>query len=212
MKDRRVLVFPRVIFDNVFSLLPWDSIQVQLEDIESSFSWLSRVDAERSVDLVQAIPCAFIRNDSGKCCVLRRVQNARTDLNKKLSLVVGGHMDDVQDHESFIRSMYVNLCRELEEEIGLLPNVRPRPVGVIVDSSTVGSSRHVAFVHELVAEDVSPRAPEEFTVRSRLTGEFMAVSKLAQRRDEFDPWSRLLIEDYVCSNDIRPEPRQRSFL
>ena len=38
----KTLVFPRGIFDTGLSLFPWDSIQLQIEAIESTFSWLSR--------------------------------------------------------------------------------------------------------------------------------------------------------------------------
>ena len=129
MAANRVLVFPRAIFDEEFSLLPWDSIQEKIAEIESSFSWLARHTAEQSKELVQAIPCAFIRNRNGRFCVLRRVQTPRKDLSKKLSLVVGGHIDNSRDHNTFQASMYSNLMRELEEEVGIGATENPlRPV------------------------------------------------------------------------------------
>ena len=212
MGANRVLVFPRLIFDDVFSLVPWDSIQAKIVEIEKSFSWLERLHAERSVNLVQAISCAFIRNSDGECCVLRRVQSSRSDLNKKLSLIIGGHIDESHSHGSFHTAMSINLRRELEEEVGILLVESPCPVGVIIDNSSIGASRHVAFLHEVTAEQVSVKAPEEFTTRSKFSGEFMAGSELAERRDEFDPWSKLLIEEHICPEVVRPQPRQFSFL
>jgi predicted NUDIX family phosphoesterase len=212
METKQVLVFPRVIFEDAFSLLPWDSVQWQIEEIEKSFSWLDRPVAERSTELVQAIPCAFIRDNNGKFCVLRRVQNDRDDLNRKLSLIVGGHIDESQDKMSFSAAMSSNLKRELEEEVGLVAIEIPCPVGVIIDNSSIVASRHVAFLHGVTAERVSPKAPEEFTTRSKFSGEFMTASDLAERLDDFDPWSKLLIEEYVCPEVVRPQPRQFSFL
>ena len=212
MGTNRVLVFPRAIFDDAFSLLPWDLIQVQIEEIEKSFSWMERPDAERSRDLVQAIPCAFIRDNSGKCCVLRRTKSARIDLNKKLSLIVGGHVDELPYHQTFEAAISSTLERELEEEVGIVPVTPPCPVGAVIDNSSIEASRHIAFLHETTAEQVLAKAKEEFTTRSPFTGEFMLTSELASRRDEFDPWSKLLIEEYVCLGDIRREPRQFSFL
>ena len=212
MHANRVLVFPRVIFGDVFSLLPWDSIQEQIEKIENTFSWLDRPDAERSNDWVQAIPCVFIRDHEGKYCVLRRVQNSRNDLNKKLSLVVGGHIDETHDHGSFQTAMSSNLIRELEEEIGIIPQESPRPIGVIIDYSSIEASRHVAFLHAMKSQQVSPKASEEFAMRSKYKGAFVDAPKLTEMRDKFDPWSKLLIEEYVCRGDVLPQPRQRSFL
>lgn len=212
MGDNKVLVFPRAIFHGEFSLLPWESVQMQIEEIESSFSWLNRSEAERSTDLVQAIPCAFIRDRSGKCYVLRHAQNARNDLSRKLSLIVGGHIDESQDMGSFQGIMSLNLVRELEEEVLLLTKETPRPVGVIIDDTSLEASRHVAFLHEVAAEDASLRVSEEFAKLSKRLGEFMPVSKLATMRDDFDPWSRLLIEEHICRDMVSPQPRQHSFL
>ena len=75
----RVLVFPRTVFKDVFSLLSWDAIQDQIDTIEASFSWLDRSEAELSDDWVQAIPCALIRDDEGRCCVLKRTNHESRD-------------------------------------------------------------------------------------------------------------------------------------
>ena len=127
MAANQVLVFPRRIFSEEFSLLPWDAIQEKLGEIERSFSWLARPDAEQSLDLVQAIPCTFIRNSAGRYCVLHRVSNTRDDLDEKLSLIVGGHIDEPHDDGSFQATMSFNLMRELDEEIGIVPAGVPPP-------------------------------------------------------------------------------------
>ena len=212
MADNRVLVFPRAIFSDEFSLLPWDSIQEQMGEIENSFSWLNRPDAEQSEDLVQAIPCAFIRDSDGRYCVLRQVQNLRKDLDRKLSLIVGGHIDDSHECGSFQTNMSSTLIRELEEEAGILSADRPsRPVGVIIDNSSIQASRHIAFLHEMPAERVSLKAREEFMLRSKVSGVFMDAVELAERRHEFDPWSRLLIEEYICPEDVPLKSGQFAF-
>ena len=212
MEASQVLVFPRVVFGDVFTLLLWDSIQEQIVEIEKTFAWLDRPDAERSHDWVQAIPCAFIRDTEGKFCVLRRVRDSRNDLRNKLSLVVGGHIDEPCDDNSFRTTMSLNLMRELEEEIGILPSETPRPVGVVIDDSSIEASRHVAFLHEMVSERVFPKASEEFAMRSKYSGAFMPASRIEEMRHRFDPWSKLLIEEYICRGDVHRQPRQHSFL
>ena len=212
MKDGRVLVFPRAIFSEAFSLLPWDAVQPQLSAIEDSFLWLERALAERSTDLVQAIPCAYFSDSEERYCVLRRVEDVRTDLNKRLSLVVGGHVDESPLDFSFQFAMKLTLEREVKEELGFVAKENPEPVGVIVDNSSIQASRHVAFVHKVVAERVTPQAPEEFNRRSKLTGEFWGAAELVKRRSEFDPWSRLLIEERVGPGLATPSRRQWSFL
>ena len=212
MRTSEVLVFPREIFGSVFSLLPWESIQSYIDEIERSFSWLQRPEAEQSDDMVQAIPCVLIRNNEGRYCVFRRVKEDRTDLSKRLSLIIGGHIDQAADRDSFLSAMARNLVREIDEEVGICAEKPPRPVGVIIDGSSIVASRHVAFLHEMVAEHVLPGATEEFSRRSKYTGDFVSASRLGNWRDRFDPWSRLAIEEYVCPADVQPRPRQGSFI
>ena len=205
-----VLVFPRKVFGGSFSLLPWDSIQSCIEEIERSFSWLQRPKAEESHDMVQAIPCVLIRDSEDRYCVFRRIKEDRSDLSGKLSLIIGGHIDEPPVCNGFRVAMSCNLIREIDEEIGIRLDDPPRPVGVVVDGSSIAASRHVAFLHEMTAEKVSPKAPEEFSKRSKYTGEFVPASDLREWRDQFDPWSRLVIEEYVCPTEVQPKPRQRS--
>ena len=213
MQAAEVLVFPRTVFGSAYSLLSWESVQPKIAEIERSFSWLHRPDAERSDDVVQAIPCALVRDSEGRYCVFRRVAQDRKDLSKKLSLVVGGHVDSADDQDCFLTTMSRNLLREIDEEIGIRLDVSPRPVGVVIDGSSIAASRHVAFLHELIAESVSTKAPEEFSGEwSKYTGKFVPASQLGEWRDEFDPWSRLVIEEYVRPAGVQPKARQASFL
>ena len=207
-----VLVFPRKIFGSVFSLLPWDSIQSCIQEIEQSFSWLHRAEAELSEDMVQAIPCVVIRDSQNRFCVFRRVKEDRPELSKKLSLIIGGHIDEATDRDRFLAIMSRNLIREIYEEVGIRLYEAPRPLGVIIDGSSIEASRHVAFLHEMIADEVTSKAPEEFSKGSKYTGEFVSSSQLAKWRNRFDPWSRLVIEEYACPIEVHPSPRQGSFL
>jgi len=212
MNNTSVLVVPRKIFDDYFSLIAWSDIQNKIDVIEGSFSWLQRADAERSTDWVQPIPCAFIRDFYGRFCILRRVKNEkRDDLSSKASLIVGGHLEESHVDATFREMLLTNLSRELDEEVGIA-DAQPTPVGVIVDNSSILASRHIAFVHEVTASQIYPRAPEEFSNRSRLTGQFLSAIELIQLRGQLDPWSRLLFEEFIQPSGIHPKPRQRSFL
>ena len=211
MSESEVLVFPRDIFGSVYSLLPWESIQPRIDEIERSYSWLQRPDAERSADMVQAIPCVLVKDSEERYCVFRRIKEGRADMSRRLSLIIGGHIDDAASNDGFMAAMSCNLVREIDEEIGVRLDKPPKPVGVIIDGSSIVASRHVAFLHEMVAEQVSLSAPEEFSKRSKFTGEFVTASQLGEWRDRFDPWSQLVIEEYLRPAKIRPKPKQASF-
>ena len=213
MQTTEVLVFPRTVFGSAYSLLPWESVQSKIAKIEDSLSWLQRPVAEQSEDMVQAIPCTIVRDSEDRYCLFRRVQESRRELSKKLSLIIGGHIDAADDQDCFLTTMSRNLIREIDEEIGVRLEAPPRPVGVIIDGSSIVASRHVAFLHEMIVESVSAQAPEEFSSkRSKYTGRFVPASQLGERRSEFDPWSRLVIEEYACPAGVQPKPRQSLFL
>ena len=213
MQDTKVVVFPRTIFGSAFTLLPWESVQSELHEIELSFSWVYRPIAERSDHLVQAIPCALVKDSEGRYCVFRRVKEGRADLSRKLSLVIGGHIDSADGQDHFLAVMRHNLLREIDEEIGIRLEEPPRPIGVVIDGSSILASRHVAFLHEITAERVWPYAPEEFSVNSsKYTGRFVPATTLGEWRNQFDPWSRLVIEEYICPTGVHAGPRQGSFL
>ena len=213
MQATKVLVFPRAVFGSAYSLLPWESVQSNLDEIKRTFTWLHRPEAEQSEDMVQAIPCTIVRDSEDRYCVFRRVKEGRSDLSGKLSLIIGGHIDAAADQDCFLTTMSRNLIREIDEEIGVRLEEPPRPVGVIIDGSSIVASRHVAFLHEMIAESVSAQALEEFSgKRSNYTGRFVPASQLGEWRNKFDPWSRLVIEEYACPAGVQPKPRQGSFL
>ncbi len=213
MQDTKVLVFPRTVFGSAFTLLPWESVEYQLDEIERTFSWLQRPEAEQSEDMVQAIPCTIVKDSRDRYCLFRRVTENRRDLSQKLSLIIGGHIDEADDQNCFLDTMSRNLVREIDEEIGVSLEEPPQPVGVIIDGSSIVASRHVAFLHEMVAESVSSQALEEFSSKeSKYTGKFVPASTLAEWRNQFDPWSRLVIEEYICPAGVHARPRQGSFI
>ena len=200
---QKVLVFPRRIFDDYYSFLHWDEIHERLQEIQDSYLWLDRLEAEQANDLVQPIACAFIRDSEGRYCVLKRVQNSRIDLRGKVSLIVGGHVDKSDDNDSFADVLLNNLTRELDEELAIVDGDLAKPIGVIVDHSSIFASRHIAFVHEISAQSIDPRAPEEFSKRSKLTGQYLPAGRLAKLRGVMDPWSKLLLDEFICLDGIR---------
>jgi predicted NUDIX family phosphoesterase len=160
---------------------------------------MERGDAESSEQWIQPIPVALLTNSLGEYCILRRTRENRRDLNDKLTLVVGGHVDRYEDARDMTRLLEVTLTRELFEEVGLQSQVKPQLVGLVIDNSSVMTSRHVAFVFQVgTDETVRANAPEEFARRSKYSGRFLAFSELLQLRRQFDPWSALVIEDYLA--------------
>jgi predicted NUDIX family phosphoesterase len=87
----------------------------------------------------------------------------------------------------------------LEEEIGVSETTHMRPVGLVIDGSTISASRHAAFVFEVrTVQPITAQAPEEFSSRSKISGRLFDARELLRFRNQFDPWSRVLFEDYIA--------------
>lgn len=206
-----ILVVPRDAVSCLKGFARWSEIDsATIDKIGKSRAWMPRHDAERSSDMVQLIPCAVVRDCAGNYSVSRRKAGERKDISKKMTLLYGGHAERVEGCGDLADILKENLRRELEEEISLtsadVDDASIEIVGAINDLASVKSSRHLAVVFNVpvAGGSVSVRADEEFSRRSKYRGEFMDVDQIVKlqsnKQNRFDPWSRLLFQDW-----IRPE-------
>ncbi len=92
--------------------------------------------------------------------------------------------------------------REIIEELGVEPPETATPIGLVVDFSSTQTSRHIGIVHEvMIAGHATPRATEEFSVRSKYVRQLYSAQELFAIRSDFDPWSRIIFGDYVRPSD-----------
>ena len=209
---QEVLVVPRKIFEGHHSFLDWSFVEGILDELQTSHRWCQRNLAEVSTDWVQPIPCALIADGLGRYCVFRRIKDTRDDLKSKVTLVVGGHVDRLAKFESLRKLLLITLERELEEEVGLRNSTEVRPLGLVIDNSSLLSSRHVAFLYRVTpSHAVVAKAADEFSSRSKYNGIFVTDTELAALHTQLDPWSRLIFEDMIQPPGINKLPRQREF-
>ena len=206
-----ILILGRQCIQGYERFVPWDCAKSLVSSGNENFDWAPRDEAEKSGDWVQPIPCALLRDDKGKYCVLRRIRDTRADLRSRMTLVVGGHVDRPLHEQSNPSLLFETLKRELDEEIGVQDLSVIEPIGLVIDSSSTFASRHIAFVYEAtILDNIVPRAKEEFSTRSKFSGHFFAVDELSKFHSEFDPWSLILFEDYIAPSHPK-KPRQYAF-
>ena len=206
-----VLVVPRETVSELKGFAAWSEIDAAtIAALSQTRAWMPRRDAEKSSDMVQLIPCAVVRDGAGNYNVSRRKADARKDISRKMTLLYGGHAERVEGCDDLADILKENLRRELEEEISLtsadLDDCDMEIIGAVNDLASVKSSRHLAVVFNVpvAGGNVSVRADEEFARRSKYRGEFMDVAQIVKlqsnKQNQFDPWSKLLFQDW-----IRPE-------
>ena len=191
-----VLVIPRERIPERTALVVWESAE---PDLWKEADWMPRERAETSREWVQPIPCAVMLTLGRKHHIFRRVRQGRKDLRSRISLVIGGHVerDDSLGEDNLANTVERALMREIQEELGIVPEEAPRPLGLLVDASSIAASRHIALVHEVITQQrVQPQPRGEFCTRSRLGSRTYSAEELAQFRLRLDPWSAILFDQH----------------
>lgn len=211
MSEQQVLCITRRCVEERQRFTPWRSADWLFQAAESGMCWLSRSEAEASNEFIQPIPCALVLGENDGYYVFRRVKEGRADLSARLSLVVGGHIDWMADAPEFPQLVRSTLTREISEELCAAAPSSITPIGLVVDHTSVESSRHVGIVHEVMIEGpIRPLATEEFSVSSSYIGRPYSTSELSARRGKLDPWSAIIFGDYLAPSyalDIGAQPR-----
>ena len=173
--------------------------------------WLPRSEAEASDEFIQPIPCALALDEGGGYYLFLRIKERRADLRKRFSLIVGGHIDWEADAPEFPQLVRSTLTREISEELRVCQLASVTPIGLVVDHTSIESSRHVGIVHEVVFKGpVRARKAEEFSVWSKHSKHPYSISELSAHRAKLDPWSSIIFGDYLAPSyalEMGQQPR-----
>ena len=207
---QEILVLPRQHFDGLDGFVPWARASKLVDSATENANWMPRTDAENSEQWVQPIPCAIFRDGSGRYCVFRQARQLRSDLSRRVSFIVGGHIDRDCESKSVSDVFEETVKREVAEEVGVELDTPLKPVGMVIDSSSMMASRHIGLVYEAsVDKEIKSSVTEEFSVGSKYNGKFLSIKSLSKFRSEFDPWSFILFSQYLgggFSMDVGRQP------
>jgi len=210
---QNILVLPRERFDELDGFVPWTRACKMIDSIAGSIHWMPRPEAECSEQWVQPIPCAVFRDSRGWYCLFRQARQQRSDLSHRFSFIVGGHIDNSRDFNSIEKIFEETVYREVSEEVGVDLDCPPRPIGMVVDATSLMASRHIGFVYEAVIDrEVKSLSSVEFSVRSKYNGQFFSVESLSELSSKLDPWSYILFHQYLNGGFPMDIGRQSKFL
>ena len=162
-QEQIVLCLPRSAFADWKQFTPWNQAAEMIQATGENMTWLPRREAEASENVIQPIPCTMVFGQNRSFHVFRRIANGRPDLRKRISLVVGGHIDRADQEQDILPLVESTLMREVSEELGVNVPLTAKRIGVVVDRSSILGSRHIGIVHEIVIEGrATPQATEEF--------------------------------------------------
>jgi predicted NUDIX family phosphoesterase len=200
-EQEKVLVFPTnkiaEIFGEIkgFKLAEKDNVDNFFDKLPDLLSFLPRSEAETNPEFVQVIPyCVLLRN--GYVFAYSRGKSGGEDrLHAKLSLGIGGHLNDVDNYNSgdFSNTYETGLKRELAEEVGLGGEYRDELVGFIYDDSNDVGRVHFGVVHLITVAEYWEPTTEKCLEKSS----FFPVSVIRDWKEKFENWSQLVITNLM---------------
>ena len=173
-------------------------IEIALKAIKGG-SFIDRNAAENNHGVKQIVACAIVRSDSRILCVQRSGKSDRTSLRLRLTLILGGHVDEGDAGKPSILERCV--VRELSEELGITVRRAPQVIGVVADPETLVGSLHLGVVFEVCLSrqyvELSPDLDTSEFVRDgeRRAIEFQPFSEIKRIAGRLDPWSKLFFVD-----------------
>lgn len=156
--------------------------------VEKEHLFLPRPAAEVDPTYRQVVCYITLCRGDEVFCTRRLAKGTEQRLQGRLSLGLGGHINDSDDRgvpgEIFRRG----LERELHEEAEFTPAGELIPLGVIKDDSTEVGLVHMGFSFKLEVTDASIRETE------KLEGFWMKKSELPALREQFETWSQFVMD------------------
>jgi predicted NUDIX family phosphoesterase/predicted ATPase len=176
--------------------------------------FVARAEAEKTPDLVQALPVVVVRTKSGQVLQLRRREKTPANpLHNKVVIWAGGHVrkEDSNNGQSLIQCA----LREVHEELRLsLDASGLKLLGAIYTDLGKTTSQHVAIVYEWRAETddvVVVLSNTEFGERrgTSLSGKFVdvkdLVGNLSAPGKNIEPWSEEIIRHFLGADSAVPD-------
>lgn len=188
----RVLVIPTAVFHQIGLFQGFsphvDKYLPRLLD-PAHTSYRPRSEAEDDPSFKQLIPYVILKWRDQVFYYTRGKRATEARLQALRSLGVGGHIS-ADDSTLFEAPYREAMYREVAEEVRLDSRYEERCVGLINDDSTPVGQVHLGIVH--VFELAEPRVERREQALTR--SGFAPLAELRQQCDEFETWSRILLE------------------
>lgn len=159
------------------------------------YTVMRRGDAEENTAYKQPIPYAVLKKD-GKYFTYKRLGGGGEErLYGKLSIGVGGHMNEVKEAGNFKQVLSNNLNREINEEliIRYADAAEIRTIGLINDDQSDVGQVHIGV---LVTIDLPKNAEVAVREEDKLEGSWMSLTELREHEvyERMESWSALAID------------------
>lgn len=138
------------------------------------------------------IPYIVLRYENKYFFILRESGSGETRLIGKKGLV-GGHVGN-EKLTSNLNTITYGLLRELEEEVGVTPDmIKEQTLQGVIRSNESVDQDHLGLIYEIELTTDKIKAEEE----GILSGLWIEAKDLEQHKDSFENWSRIVYENIL---------------
>ncbi|MDA0293795.1 MAG: hypothetical protein O3A75_06065 [Verrucomicrobia bacterium] len=189
-----ILVVPRSVLETLGAFqglsLEADRYMAAFLDPQNNL-FLPRPSAEADPSYKQIIPYLVLRHGDRVLCYTRGKSGGEARLHAKMSVGIGGHMNDGDTNAAhFDQAAYLRAVeRELHEELEIPGPYRQRAVALINDDTNEVGRVHLGVVHlvEVDSPDIRPRED------SILDPAFLTAAELHGQHDRLETWSQICL-------------------
>ena len=192
--EENILVVPRPVFDRLgaFEGLAFEPERYMKAFLDPAHNlFLPRGAAEDDPTHKQLIPYLVLHHGDRVLCYTRGKAGGEARLHAKMSIGIGGHINDGDSHaEHFDEAAYFRAVeRELHEELVIPGGYRQRIAALLNDDSNEVGRVHLGVVH-LIEVDSTDIRPSEDAIRDL---RFLTPAELAPLRDRLESWSQICL-------------------
>ena len=193
--EENILVVPRRVFDRLgaFEGLNFEPQRYMASFLDPACNrFLPRGAAENDPTHKQLIPYLVIRHGDRVLCYTRGKSGGETRLHARMSIGIGGHINDGDtqaahfDGQAYFRAVE----RELHEELEIPGGYRQRIAALLNDDSNEVGRVHLGVVHLVEVDSPEIRPREEAISALR----FASAEELVPQRDRLESWSRICLD------------------
>jgi predicted NUDIX family phosphoesterase len=170
-----------------------EALKQVVSNLANNYSVMRRGDAEENPEFKQPIPYCVLKKGN-EIFVYERLQGGgETRLHNKLSMGVGGHMNQFEVKD-FYEQLSVNLERELEEELHIDgERLSLETVGLINDDENEVGKVHIGL---LVVAELKDDTSVSVRETDQLIGYWFNVERLREKDiyDRLETWSQFVVD------------------